>query len=176
MDSELIEKAYNQLKGLKQNQNLSHEELRQLAINKAKEDEVNIEELFVHSQEKKLARQLLKKYLRDYYCTSISKSSYYYHPVDLLYLSGTLSLEHEVSLLDALCEDLTLKKTIDEVKKIQPHVIICLVAAPSFNEDLSFLSALHRQFPTMKIIGTGDVFRESGTKIFESMPFLHNVT
>ena len=29
-------------------------------------------------------------HLRDYYCAGTTKSSYYYHPVDLLYLSGML--------------------------------------------------------------------------------------
>jgi len=72
MGSEQIEAAYNQLKGLTQYKNFSHEELRQLAIQKVKEDEVNIEELFVHKQEKKLAKTLLKKYLSDFTIETIS--------------------------------------------------------------------------------------------------------
>ena len=55
-----------------------------------------------------------KCYLRDYYCTSISKSDYYYHPIDLLYLSGTLALEHDVAFMEALRRGLSNEETIQE--------------------------------------------------------------
>ena len=113
-----------------------------------------------------------RNYLRDYYCTTISKSKYYYHPVDLLYLSGTLSLEHEVHVLEALKRQLSPQATITEITKISPDVVISLVAAPSFDEDFSFLAELKRHIPKLQIIGTGDVFREFGKKVFELMPFL----
>ena len=32
-----------------------------------------------------------QSYLRDYYCNNISKSKYLHYPIDLLYLTGTLS-------------------------------------------------------------------------------------
>jgi len=113
-----------------------------------------------------------KFYLRDYYCPGISKSDYYYHPVDLLYLSGTLSLEHDISFIEALRRGLGQEEAIQEIKVINPDVIICLVAAPSFDEDISFLTKLHNQLPEAQIIGTGDIFREYQQKIFDVMPYL----
>ena len=41
------------------------------------------------------------KYLRDQYCTSLSKAEYYWHPIDLLIQSGILSREHDVNIIDA---------------------------------------------------------------------------
>jgi len=114
-----------------------------------------------------------QSYLRDYYCTSITKSDYYYHPVDLLYLSGTLSLEHEVSFIEALRRGFSNEETIQEIKKIDPQAIICLVAAPSFEEDILFLTDLHNQMPQVQIVGTGDIFREYREKMFDVMPFLN---
>jgi len=113
-----------------------------------------------------------RNYLRDYYCTSIAKSDYYYHPVDLLYLSGTLSLEHDVVFLEALRRKLSHQETINEIKEFNPDVIICLIAAPSFDEDHAFLSKFHNQLPNIRILGTGDIFREYRQKIFEIIPFL----
>jgi radical SAM superfamily enzyme YgiQ (UPF0313 family) len=114
-----------------------------------------------------------RNYLRDYYCTSICKSDYYYHPVDLLYLSGTLARENEVSFLEALAARLTNQQAIREIRKIDPDVMITLVAAPSFDEDVAFLTQLNQQLPNLKIIGTGDIFREYGLKMFDIMPFLN---
>ncbi|MBI4245427.1 MAG: radical SAM protein [Planctomycetes bacterium] len=113
-----------------------------------------------------------QNYLRDYYCTSISKSDYYYHPIDLLYLSGTLSLEHDVFFLEALRRGLSKEETIQEIRRINPQALICLVAAPSFEEDSSFLRDLHNQLPQVHIVGTGDIFREYREKMFDVMPFL----
>ncbi len=113
-----------------------------------------------------------RNYLRDYYCTTVSKSSYYYHPVDLLYLSGTLSLEHDVHVIDALARGLTPEQTLKEIGEFGPEVLVSLVAAPSFDEDHAFLSEAHNRFPPLRIVGTGDVFREFGEKIFEMMDYL----
>lgn len=113
-----------------------------------------------------------KSYLRDYYCTSISKSDYYYHPIDLLYLSGTLKLAHGVSFVEALREEFTNEETLQKIKNLSPDVVICLVAAPSFDEDIAFLTDLHKQLPQIKIVGTGDIFREYRERMFTLMPFL----
>lgn len=113
-----------------------------------------------------------KNYLRDYYCSTVTKSDYYYHPVDLLYLSGTLSREHEVYFLEALSRGLSQEETLKEVAEAAPDVLICLVSAPSFDEDHEFLMKLKNQNSKIKVIGTGDIFREFGAESFSMMPFL----
>ncbi len=113
-----------------------------------------------------------RRYLRDYYCTTIAKSDYYYHPVDLLYLSGTLSSEHEVFALDALARGLSVGAALAEISSCAPDVVISLVATPSFAEDQAFLASLKRLLPQVRLIGTGDVFRELREEAFQLMPDL----
>lgn len=113
-----------------------------------------------------------KNYLRDYYCSTVSKGKYFYHPVDLLYLSGTLSQEHDVVMLEALGMHLSINDTLKKIQEIKPNIVISLVAAPSFDEDHSFLQQLNNQCPDIRIIGTGDVFREFKKKTFDIMPYL----
>jgi len=43
-----------------------------------------------------------RMFFRDYYCAKVSKARYYYHPVDLVYLSGSLSEHFQVSVIDAI--------------------------------------------------------------------------
>ena len=43
-------------------------------------------------------------YIRDYFCSQTTQPNYYFHPVDLLALSGTLAQEHEVAVLDCIAE------------------------------------------------------------------------
>jgi len=113
-----------------------------------------------------------RNYLRDYYCTSISKSDYYYHPVDLLYLSGTLSLEHEVDVYEALAGDESVEDALEQIRLRAPDVVVSLVAAASFDEDFAFLSRLKEEMPQVRLVGTGDIFREYHEKVFQLMPFL----
>jgi radical SAM superfamily enzyme YgiQ (UPF0313 family) len=113
-----------------------------------------------------------QNYLRDYYCTTVSKSDYYYHPVDLLYLSGTLAREHEVHVLEALARRLTVSQAIREIKKIDPEILVALVSAVSWDEDQVFLTELNACLPHLRIMGTGDIFRELRHRVWEGLAFL----
>lgn len=113
-----------------------------------------------------------KTFLRDYYCTTVSKSDYYYHPVDLLYLSGTLSEQHEVEVLDALVRGLDRDETLAEIAHRKPDVVVALIAAPSFDEDRAFLVELDGRHPELRLVATGDVCREFGSDLFRVVPCL----
>jgi hypothetical protein len=113
-----------------------------------------------------------KKYFRDYYCSCVSKGRYYYHPVDLLYLSGRLYGKYKVSVIDAIAENISPRETIAKIKKIMPHHIIFLISSPSYDEDTVFLSKLKKEFPNVKLIGGGDVYRDLKEKAFKLHDFL----
>jgi DNA-directed RNA polymerase subunit RPC12/RpoP len=70
----LIEGKYKQLKSI--NKNLTEEELLQKAIEivdyQAKEKDIDIDSLFIDKAEKKLAVDLLRKYLKDYTIETVS--------------------------------------------------------------------------------------------------------
>lgn len=48
-----------------------------------------------------------KRYIRDYFCSKVSKSGYLYPPTDLLLQSGLLARDFRVSALDAVAEGLS---------------------------------------------------------------------
>jgi len=110
--------------------------------------------------------------LRDYYCPGIAKANYYYHPVDLLYLSGTLAQEHDVHVLDAVARRLTFEEATARIVALAPEAVISLTSAPTFIADDTFLRLLHAKLPTCRIIATGDVFRERRENMFELQPYL----
>lgn len=113
-----------------------------------------------------------KKYFRDYYCSKISKANYYYHPIDLLYLSGRLNLISEVYLIDAIAENKNTEACLGEIKCINPDYIVFLSSAPSFVSDMKFISQLKRLLPNTKFIGSGDIFRESPSNILKKYKFI----
>ncbi|MEB3885969.1 radical SAM protein [Lyngbya sp. CCY1209] len=113
-----------------------------------------------------------KKYFRDYYCTKVSKAHYYYHPVDLVYLSGTLSEAFPVAVIDAIAESLTEEECRRRVEAIAPDVILFLISSPSYNLDVPFITQLKQTLPETRFIGTGDIYREFQDEALEMHPFL----
>ena len=113
-----------------------------------------------------------KKYFRDYYCTSVSKAKYYYHPLDLVYLSGILDKDFNLSVMDCIAEDLSVKESKKRIFKLQPDYIIFLLSSPSYKEDVAFFNSLKKLLPNTEFIGTGDIYREYKEKSFILNQFL----
>jgi len=110
-----------------------------------------------------------RPYLRDYYCSKVSKANYLYHPVDLTFQSALLADKHHVHVVDAIAERSNPKKTLDRIKTLNPDAILCLVGAVSWDEDLLFLEDL-RQIYRGLIVVTGDVFLEDSEEITRRLP------
>ncbi len=113
-----------------------------------------------------------KKYFRDYYCTCVSKAKYYYHPLDLVYISGRLDLHYELSVIDAIAEEFTPSTTLEKIKELNPQIIFFLISSPSYEEDIPFLTQLKEALPKTQFIGSSDVYREVREKAFALHPFL----
>ena len=73
-----------------------------------------------------------QRIMRDYFCSKVSKGSYYYHPVDLLFLSGWLGDHYNVRVLDSVVQRLSPRATLAYVKTLRPAAVVALTAAPSF--------------------------------------------
>jgi len=117
-----------------------------------------------------------KIYFRDYYCSKVSKARYYYHPVDLLYLSGRLTKEkYELHVIDAIADKISDNSCLDEIKKISPDIILSLAASPCWRADLNFLEKVKSEAPDIKLIITGDICRELKEKTFQNAPFVDAV-
>lgn len=112
-----------------------------------------------------------KRYFRDYFCTLVSKAKYYYHPVDLVYLSGILNhAGYHLLCHDAIAEGKGPEESWKDVVDFQPDIVVYLIASPSYDEDVSYLSELKKRLPNTTFIGSGDVYRE----IREDGLFMHS--
>ncbi|MEW6387005.1 MAG: radical SAM protein [Thermodesulfobacteriota bacterium] len=108
-------------------------------------------------------------YLRDYYCSKISKANYINQPTDLLILSGIINQEHHTVVLDAIIENLNDWQTLSIIKALAPDVIVFLTGSVSFAEDLRFLEQIKQMLP-VRLIGTGDIFMEDTAALLEKYP------
>lgn len=112
-----------------------------------------------------------KPYLRDYYCSLISKGDFIWHPLDLTVLSGILSSKFEIKVIDALAQKMSPEKCYQEILKIRPQTIIFLSGAVSWEEDKKFLEKIKKK-QKIQLIGTGDLFLFNSENLLKKHKFL----
>ena len=83
--------------------------------------------------------------LRDMSCGESTKADYYWAPADLVILSGLLSKDHEVNVLDAAVEGLDSRRALRVALAYEPEVVFSLTAAVTLDEDAAFLRALKEE-------------------------------
>lgn len=115
-----------------------------------------------------------RQYLRDYYCSTVSKAGYLWHPVDLLIQSGFLGRRAELFFLDAIAERLSFRRALERIDRIRPEAIFSLVGAQSLREDLKFLSAAAGRFQS-RIAVSGEPVLEDPERLLEAAPWLSAV-
>jgi len=114
-----------------------------------------------------------KIYFRDYYCSKVSKASYYYHPVDLLYLSGRFTKPaFDLYIIDAIADNISEDICLAKIKKIKPDIILSLVASPSYKNDINFLKKIKKEIQALNLVVTGDIYRELKQKALEKNPYI----
>ena len=102
-----------------------------------------------------------KRYIRDYFCSKVSKSGYLYPPTDLLVQSGLLSRRFRVLVLDAIAEGLDPAACLKRIRTMRPDHLLTLAGAVSLNEDVAFLDAVRREIPSLRSAAAlGDLFLE----------------
>ncbi len=115
-----------------------------------------------------------KLYIRDYYCSKVSKSNYSFHPIDLLMLSGRLADDHEIFVIDAISEDIDANNCRRRIEtEIQPDVIISLIGSVSIEEDIPFISSLAKS--GREILVTGDSSLENPSQWLKNNEFVDAV-
>lgn len=115
-----------------------------------------------------------RQYLRDYYCSTVSKTGYLWHPTDLLIQSGFLERTGELFFLDAIAERLSFGRALERIGRIRPEVIFSLIGAQSLREDLRFLSLAAERFQS-RIAVSGEPVLEDPEKLLEAAPWLSAV-
>jgi len=113
-------------------------------------------------------------YLRDYFCSKVSKANYCDHPLDLLMLSGTLSRRYEVHLLDGIAERLSARGALRRLKHLAPAVIVFLAGAASWETDQPFLRRA-KALTGAVMIGIADLFYQHGEESLARQPWLDAV-
>ena len=118
-----------------------------------------------------------RAYLRDYYCSKISKAARYcYPPTDLVILSGTLASRHRVSVIDAIASGLSPEECLKRIAELDIDTIMFLTSSPSWTGDFSFLEEVTRG-QDITCIGIGDILMDKtyGAKILGETPWLDGV-
>src|SRR3989338_6915244 len=96
-------------------------------------------------------------YLRDYYCSHISKAVSYRQSIDLVVLSGILHQGYDVSVLDCIVERIRPKACIEKVRQGNYKAVVFLTGAVSLKEDFELLRKIKERSSAV-LIGSGDVF------------------
>jgi len=113
-----------------------------------------------------------KLYIRDYFCSKVSQADYIHHPIDLVILSGILSQEFDITVIDSIACSLSAEETAHRIEKMRPNIIISLIGSVSLEEDTVFLADIKRRLPGITIVGIGDVFCENAEKFLKMNSFL----
>lgn len=116
-----------------------------------------------------------KNYGRDYFLGGELEPQLRLPPLDLVCLSGILSLSGELLVIDALAEELSAAETLSRAGRYSPQYIFFLISAASYAEDVEFLRELKTRFPEARLVGIGDVYRDIKEMAFALHPFLDAV-
>jgi anaerobic magnesium-protoporphyrin IX monomethyl ester cyclase len=112
-------------------------------------------------------------FVRDYYCSKVSKSNYLFQPIDLVIQSGILSEHHEVTVCDSIADRLSAEATLKLIENLGPDIIISLAGSVSLNDDLAFLELAARHCRTLLV--SGDAFLDEPQNWLTQQPFIGGI-
>ena len=87
-----------------------------------------------------------KLFLRDQYCSFVSKADYLWPPLDLLVQSGVLSQDFEIKIIDAIALKMSYSDCLKILRKEKPKAILFLSGTASWKSDFEFLKRAKKQF------------------------------
>jgi radical SAM superfamily enzyme YgiQ (UPF0313 family) len=109
-------------------------------------------------------------YIRDQFCSHVSKGTYYWQPLDLLMIGARLHAEgHELHVVDAIAERLAPEEAQRRIEKFAPEAIIFLTGSDSFVDDVAFVAETKRR-GVRTAVGIGDILREKGETLMVRHP------
>ncbi len=109
--------------------------------------------------------------LRDYYCSSVSKAGYLWHPIDLLAQSGRLSAKHDLRVLDAPAAKFSESATARFIENFAPQAVFALTSAGTWRGDFGFIEPLKRRIGFVLAM-SGEIFLGDAGKILEAHPWI----
>lgn len=112
-------------------------------------------------------------FIRDYYCSKVSKSNYLFQPIDLVIQSGILAEHHQVTVCDAIADALTMENTLAMIAELAPDAIISLAGSVCLDADLDFLARAAAHTATLLV--SGDAFLDAPEQWLERYPYLDGI-
>ena len=111
-------------------------------------------------------------YIRDQFCSHVSKGTYYWQPLDLLMVSARLHADgYELAVVDAIAERLAPEEAQHRIEAFAPDAIVFLTGSDSCADDLAFVAEAKRR-GVKTAVGIGDVLREKGETLMVRHPAL----
>ena len=111
-------------------------------------------------------------YIRDQFCSHLSKGTYYWQPLDLLMLSARLHAEgFELAVVDAVAEHLPASTALRRIAAFRPDAVVFLTGSDTVDADLLFVEAVKRQGVAVAV-GIGDVLRAKGEELLARYPHI----
>jgi anaerobic magnesium-protoporphyrin IX monomethyl ester cyclase len=111
-------------------------------------------------------------YIRDQFCSHVSKGTYYWQPLDLLMLSARLHAQgYELAVVDAIAEDLAPEEAQRRIERFGPHAVVFLTGSDTFDADVAFVEEAKRRGVRVAV-GIGDILREKGERLLAQHPAL----
>ncbi|MCZ7583576.1 MAG: hypothetical protein M5R36_09725 [Deltaproteobacteria bacterium] len=104
--------------------------------------------------------------MRDYYCTSVAKAGYAWHPAEFLVQSGFFAGDWDVVILDAVAENLSEYAALARVTREPADVVFGLVGAADPNADLDFLRRVPARFKAV----SGEVVQPDAAAFLSRTP------
>ena len=114
-----------------------------------------------------------KPFIRDYYCSKVSKSNYLFQPIDLVIQSGILSQQHEVTVCDSIADLMSVEMTLKMIEELAPDVIISLVGSVSLTDDLIILEQA-AQYCRILLV-SGDALLDEPQNWLSRYPFISGI-
>lgn len=109
--------------------------------------------------------------IRDYFCSKTSRSGYLFAPIDLLILSGRISKEYKVTVIDAIADGISFSLAVDKIKKMDLKAVVSLIGAVSYKSDLEFLKMV-KEACRAPVICIGDTALENPRDMLNEYGFL----
>ncbi|WBX71662.1 hypothetical protein [Tenacibaculum retecalamus] len=115
-------------------------------------------------------------FIRDYYCSKVSKAYYLPQPVDLLIQSSFFNEpEYKILVLDCIAENKTEIEALKIIRNFNPNYIIGLMGSVSLNEDSFFYKKVKQQNPNVLIACSGDSLLEKHKEKFKKYKWLNAI-
>ncbi len=115
-------------------------------------------------------------FIRDYYCSKVSKADYLPQPIDLLIQTGFFADPEINSLvIDSIAEKLNPRDTLRRVVEFDPALIVTQCGSVSWRQDSAFFKDLKSQVGSASILASGDLFLENPEKFLDAHSWLDGI-